>query len=242
MEILTKIQTIGIWGAMAYLREATKLVGQIIFLLFLWAVFFFGWPGNANAAGKADLGGKYDDGDLYIVTSLDYSWDSERFERDIEFDYRYQDKNNITSTNRGLIAYKQRYEFKPKHYVFSLSRYDYNEFRSIDSRMQSNIGWGYKILRSDKIKMSNEFAVGVLYTDMGSEVIFRNSLWFLYKVAPKLNFSNKLLYEAANTPLIRNETEFSYLLTDKVKIGLKNLYTEDPRSDNILSFNVGYAW
>jgi putative salt-induced outer membrane protein YdiY len=196
----------------------------------------------ANGAGQADLGGKYDDGDLYIVTSLDHSWDRLKFETDIEFDYRYQDKNNITSTNKGLIAFKQRYELKPKHYVFSLARYDYNEFRTIDSRLQGNAGWGYKILRTEKIKMSNEFAMGILNTDMGNELIFRNSLWFFYKVAPKLTFSNKFLYEAANTPLIRNETEFNYLLSDKVKIGLKNIYTEDPRSDNILSFNLGYTW
>ena len=90
--------------------------------------------------------------------------------------------------------------------------------------------------------MSNEFALGVLNTDIGNELIFRNSLWFFYKIAPKLSFSNKFLYEAANTPLIRNETEFNYLLTDKIKIGLKNIYTEDPRSDNILSFNLGYTW
>ena len=196
----------------------------------------------ANGAGQADFGGKYDDGDLYTITSLDLSWESGSWERDIEFDYRYQDKKDIRTTNKGLIGFKQRLELKPKHYVFGLIRFDYNEFRPIDSRLQSNIGWGYKILRTEKIKISNEFAVGVLHTDIRNELIFRNSLWFFYKVAPKLNFSNKFLYEAADTPLIRNETEFNYLLTDKIKMGLKNTYTEDPFSDNILSFNVGYIW
>ena len=196
----------------------------------------------ANGTGQVDFGGKYDDGDLYTLTSLDLSWESGSWERDIEFDYRYQDKKDIRTTNKGLIGFKQRLELKPKHYVFGLIRFDYNEFRPIDSRLQSNIGWGYKILRTEKIKISNEFAVGVLHTDIRNELIFRNSLWFFYKVAPKLNFSNKFLYEAADTPLIRNETEFNYLLTDKIKMGLKNTYTEDPFSDNILSFNVGYIW
>jgi len=196
----------------------------------------------ANGSGQIDFGGKYDDGDLYTLTSLDLSWESGSWERDIEFDYRYQDKKDIRTTNKGLIGFKQRLELKPKHYVFGLIRFDYNEFRPIDSRLQSNIGWGYKILKTEKIKISNEFAVGVLHTDIRNELIFRNSLWFFYKVAPKLNFSNKFLYEAADTPLIRNETEFNYLLTDKIKMGLKNTYTKDPFSDNILSFNVGYIW
>ena len=196
----------------------------------------------ANGTGQIDFGGKYDDGDLYTLTSLDLSWESGSWERDIEFDYRYQDKKDIRTTNKGLIGFKQRLELKLKHYVFGLIRFDYNEFRPIDSRLQSNIGWGYKILRTEKIKISNEFAVGVLHTDIRNELIFRNSLWFFYKVAPKLNFSNKFLYEAADTPLIRNETEFNYLLTDKIKMGIKNTYTKDPFSDNILSFNVGYIW
>jgi putative salt-induced outer membrane protein YdiY len=194
------------------------------------------------ASGQAELGGKLDDGDLSIITSIDYSWPTQKFERDIEFDYRYKDENDLVVTNKGLIAFKQRYEFNPKQYVFSLSRYDYNEFRSINSRLQSNIGWGYKILRTEKIKMSNEFAIGVLYTDAGTEILFRNSLWFFYKVAPKLNFTNKFLYEASDIPLIRNETAFNYLLTDKIKISLKNIYTEDPYSDNFLSFNIGYIF
>ena len=216
-------------------RIRDALISGAVYIIILFSPM-------ANGTGQIDFGGKYDDGDLYTLTSLDLSWESGSWERDIEFDYRYQDKKDIRTTNKGLIGFKQRLELKPKHYVFGLIRFDYNEFRPIDSRLQSNIGWGYKILRTEKIKISNEFAVGVLHTDIRNELIFRNSLWFFYKVAPKLNFSNKFLYEAADTPLLRNETEFNYLLTDKIKIGLKNIYTEDPRSDNILSFNLGYTW
>lgn len=201
-----------------------------------------------NSAGYVDFSGKLDSGDLSINTSIDYSWPVGKFERDIEFDYRYKDEDEIVTMNKGLIAFKQRFEFKPKHYTFGLVRYDYNEFRPITHRRQVNIGWGYKIIRSDKIKMSNEFAVGYLNSEMDvgsnsvNEVLFRNSLWFFYKVAPKLDFTNKFLYEASDIPLIRNETAFNYQLTDKIKISLKNVYTEDPDDSNFLSFNIGYIF
>lgn len=198
----------------------------------------------ANANGKLDFGGKLDDGDLFLLTSLDYSWpaESEHLERDIKFNYRYQDKSDRTTTNKGLLQFKQRYEFAKKHYVFGLGRYDYNEFRSIHTRFQASAGWGYKILRTDKIKMSNELAIGMLHTNEGDEVIYRNSLWFFYNLAEKLTFSNKYLYEGSNIPLTRMESELSYQLLDNTKIGIKNIYTEDPISDNIISFNVGYTW
>ena len=196
----------------------------------------------ANATGEVTLGGKIDDGDLSIVTSVDHSWQGKRFINDVEFDYRYKDSNNVKKTNRGLIAFKQRYELQSRHYLFSLLRFDYNEFRSINSRIQSTYGWGYKIFKTEKLKMSNEIATGLLYTNNGNELIFRNSLWISYDVAPKIKFTNKFLYEVTTPEYIRNETSFDYLLTDTVKIGLKNIYVEDPVSDNILSFNIGYVW
>ena len=124
------------------------------------------------ASGQIDFGGKLDDGDLSITTSVDYTWPAGKFERDIEFDYRYKDEDDIRSTSKGLIEFKQRYEFHNKHYTFGLARYDYNEFRPINSRLQSSIGWGYKILRTERFKMSNEFAIGALHTDIGNEVLF----------------------------------------------------------------------
>ena len=209
-----------------------------ILIIFLSLVF----SPIANATGEVTLGGKIDDGDLSIVTSVDHSWQGKRFINDVEFDYRYKDSNNVKKTNRGLIAFKQRYELQSRHYLFSLLRFDYNEFRSISSRIQSTYGWGYKIFKTEKLKMSNEIATGLLYTNNGNELIFRNSLWISYDVAPKIKFTNKFLYEVTTPEYIRNETSFDYLLTDKVKIGLKNVYVEDPISDNILSFNVGYVW
>ena len=216
--------------------------GMIKLIIITIIIAFISPIANATS-GQLDFGGKLDDGDLSIVTSVDYNWAvDQRRERDIEFDYRYKDRNGKISTNRGLIELKERFKFESNHYIFNMYRYDYNEFRAINHRHQANIGWGYKILKTDKVKLSNELAIGYLNTDLGDEVIFRNSLWFFYEVAPKINFTNKFLYEDANTPLIRNETQLDYLLTDTVKIGLKNIYVEDPISDNILSFNLGYVW
>ena len=157
-----------------------------ILIIFLSLVF----SPIANATGEVTLGGKIDDGDLSIVTSVDHSWQGKRFINDVEFDYRYKDSNNVKKTNRGLIAFKQRYELQSRHYLFSLLRFDYNEFRSINSRIQSTYGWGYKIFKTEKLKMSNEIATGLLYTNNGNELIFRNSLWISYDVAPKIKFTN----------------------------------------------------
>ena len=86
-----------------------------ILIIFLSLVF----SPIANATGEVTLGCKIDDGDLSIVTSVDHSWQGKRFINDVEFDYRYKDSNNVKKTNRGLIAFKQRYELQSRHYLFS---------------------------------------------------------------------------------------------------------------------------
>jgi len=190
-------------------------------------------------AGSFDISGKAENKANQFTASLDNSWEAGKWERDVEFNYRYKDANDIRTKNSGLVAFKQRLTFKPKHYVFGLTRYDYNEFRDIKYRAQVGLGYGYKILRTERIKMSNEFSIGFMNNNVGNETYARNSVWFFYKIADKVNFTNKFLYEASDVPLLRNETAINFMLTDKLKLGISNIYTEDPNSDNVLSFNVG---
>ena len=190
-------------------------------------------------AGSFDIGGKVEDKANQFTASLDNSWEAGRWERDVEFNYRYKDANDIRTKNSGLVAFKQRLTFQPKHYVFGLTRYDYNEFRDIKYRAQVGLGYGYKILRTERIKMSNEFSIGFMNNNVGNEAYARNSVWFFYKVADKVNFTNKFLYEASDVPLLRNETAINFMLTDKLKMGISNIYTEDPHDDNVLTFNIG---
>ena len=78
-----------------------------------------------------------------------------------------------------------------------------------------------------------------MHNNVGNEVYVRNSVWFFYKVADKVNFTNKFLYEASDVPLLRNETAINFMVTETLKLGISNIYTEDPRSDNVLAFNIG---
>ena len=190
-------------------------------------------------AGSFDISGKAENKANQFTASLDNSWEAGRWERDVEFNYRYKDANDIRTKNSGLVAFKQRLTFQPKHYVFGLTRYDYNEFRDIRYRTQVGLGYGYKILRTERIKMSNEFSIGFMNNNVGKETYARNSVWFFYKIADKVNFTNKFLYEASDVPLLRNETAINFMLTDKLKMGISNIYTEDPHDDNVLSFNIG---
>ena len=49
--------------------------------------------------------------------------------------------------------------FYPKHYAFGLASVDNNRFRTDRQRIIGAVGYGYKILRTERIKASNEFSI-----------------------------------------------------------------------------------
>ena len=59
-------------------RIRDALISGALYLIILFSPM-------ANGTGQADFGGKYDDSDLSIITSVDYSWSAGKFERDIEY-------------------------------------------------------------------------------------------------------------------------------------------------------------
>jgi hypothetical protein len=58
----------------------------------------------------------------------------------------------------------------------------------------------------------------------------------------KLEVSNKLLFESGTETYLKSETDVTYLIGTNLTVGLRNRYTEDPVSNNVLSFNVGYKY
>ena len=84
------------------------------------------------------------------------------------------------------------------------------------------------------------FPFAQLESDYKSELIWRNSFWFAYKVTENVNFVNKYLVE--NNDYTRNETNLTYKFENGVTLGFSNLYTDDEIDDNITSFNLGYTW
>lgn len=200
---------------------------------------------NAYANGSAKLGGTFVNSDRATITfSADDQWERDKWQRATELDYVYQEDNDIETLNEFYGSLKINYTFAPKHYVFSQLTYDNDQTRLNTNRTSMTYGYGYKLLRTDRIKSSNELSVGYLNSDLFDEMIFRNSLWFFYSITDKVNFTNKLLVEwGDNTDnYIRNETSLNYNFTNNLVLSVGNTYTEDPVDNNVLGISLGVNW
>lgn len=166
------------------------------------------------------LGIEEDDGDIEIDLSLDWEKEIGPWQSIVEFDHVTEESEGKQKTNLTYLNLKQNYQYSDKIYVIGIVQFDADKFREdYETRSVLGGGLGYKIYRSERIKISNEFSVAYLERDI-TETIYRNSLWASMKIADKVNASNKFLYESGNEPYKRNEFEIDYELTKNVFIGL----------------------
>jgi putative salt-induced outer membrane protein YdiY len=204
------------------------------------AIFLSTAVSVVHAESKITLGGTIvKDTSSVATASFDHSKEYGLWQHALEGNYIYNEKNNIRTRNEGYFSFKENYALDERGYAIGSLRVDYDEFRNDSSRTTLGIGYGYKILRTDKIKVSNEFSVGQMNHNLGWHDVITNSLWVSYKVAKRVTFVNKFLVDWADQQYVRNKTELNYQFDEGIILGVSNLYTKDPEIDNITTFNVG---
>ena len=150
----------------------------------------------------------------------------------------YQTTGGAETINRAFFQFKENYALNDKGYLIGVAQVDYDKFRTqYDMRAVTGLGYGYKLLRTDNWKASNEVSFAYLKSDT-NELIIRNSLWVQYKLSTNLSLVNKFLVESGNNPYIRNSTDLMYKLTEKVSLGVGNTYTDNIESKNIFTINL----
>lgn len=192
------------------------------------------------ADSKITVGGTLvKDTSSVLTASIDHSKEYGQWQHALEGNYIYNEKNSVRTRNEGYFSFKENYALDDKGYAIGWLRYDHDEFRADSSRTSISFGYGYKLVRTDTIKVSNEFSVGKMSHDLGWSDVISNSLWASYKVAKRVTFVNRLLVDWADQQYVRNKTELNYQFDEGVILGVSNLYTKDPQIDNITTFNVG---
>tara|TARA_B100001094_G_scaffold267805_1_gene271275 strand:- start:309 stop:959 length:651 start_codon:yes stop_codon:yes gene_type:complete len=166
------------------------------------------------------FGAEVDDGDMELDLSIDWNIEHGKWQTNIEFDYVTEENDGEEEENLTYFNLKQNYQVTPKLYVLSLLQVDNDKYRpNYETRTVLGAGFGYKVYRSERIKVSNEYSIAYLESNE-SEAIIRNSTWISYKIADKLSATNKFLYEGGNESYTRNEFTLDYELADNITVGI----------------------
>ena len=189
---------------------------------------------------KVNIGASLIDAqDLTSNINVEHIHEKDRVRQEYEFEHLYQHVTGKVGKNDFYGLAKANYALDTKNYAIGLVKYEYDHFLRNQHNAVAAVGYGHKILRTDVLKVSNEVSAGVMRTDTDTKPVLRNSLWVRYD-DKRYVFINKMLLEYTDFMYVRNQTELGYKVTNKVTVGLRNVYTRNTQRDsNVTLFNLG---
>jgi putative salt-induced outer membrane protein YdiY len=208
--------------------------------LILSAALLFSSPAYAQVQKETtgSLGGTVINDDNIVLTgAFKHVTDTGPREYSFESDILYKSANGVTSREQINAFAKINQDIHPKHYIQVGARYRHDPRTFSEDQAVYSIGHGYRIIKNDKTKLSNELSVGYKHGTGGySDVVVRESIWLSHKLNETLSVSNKFMIEQGSRTFIQNKAEIKYALTDKLSFSVQDLYTKDKREDNTISF------
>ena len=216
---------------MSTIKKAVISIFVIVFLLLctvqVAAQTTIGGSGEIFASGKDE-----------VTVNLDFDHRTEienGWQYVFESDYYYASENGDVEFHDLYTQFKLNKDLTDESYFLAVLQVDYDEIRDYDIRSVLGAGYGRKLYKSDKWKVSNEVSLAYLEGDT-TELILRNSLWVAYMLSERISITNKALYETSKEAYIRVETELAYQVSDKFSINVSNQHTDSYKKENILTF------
>ena len=175
-----------------------------------------------------------------VTSNFNIEHNSEKGSWQQVYDLEHTYQSGPTKPKNELYALaKVNYSVDNKTYLVNVVKYEYNQYRREQHNLVGATGFGYKLYRSDTLKVSNELTGGAMYTDAGTRPVVRNSLWVRYNKG-KHSFVNKLLLEQTNYLYVRNQTELGYKLDKNLSVGIRHVYSRSyDRTTNVSLINLG---
>jgi len=208
--------------------------------LILLAALLFSFPAYAQVERETSgsFGGTVINDDSIVLTgSFKHVTDTGPREYSFESDILYKSANSVTSREQINAFAKINQDIHPKHYVQVGVRYRHDPRTFSEDQAVYSIGHGFRIIKNDKTKLSNELSVGYKHGTGGySDVVVRESVWLNHNLSKTVSVSNKFLIERGELTFIQNKAEIKYKLSEKTSFSIQDLYTKDWREDNTLSF------
>jgi len=221
-------------------RVMTQRIPFWLVLVVMVALMFVATPANAaNAETSISGGGDFFNGDEDIQVNIDLDHKAELkngWQYVIEADF-YTSYADSTKRQQSLYTnFKLNRDINEKIYILAVFQTDADKFRDYSLRTVAGVGYGYKLFKNEKWKISTESSVAYLRA-MDTEAILRTSIWVSYKPTKNLTFTNKILHENSEEYYLRVENELSYAINERFSIGLANEYTQDYEDESIFMFN-----
>jgi len=162
-------------------------------------------------------------------------------------------EEGVTTAERYTAAAKSDYKFRPRDYVFLALRYEDDRFSGYDYRASEAVGYGRKVLDSDRFRLDAEIGAGARQeriTDGESEQqsLGRLAGDFRWQLSETARFSQTLLLEVDGGTYTRSITGLSARVLGNLSMKLSHeirrntdVPPETEDTDTVTSINLVYS-
>jgi len=158
---------------------------------------------------------------------------------DIDNIYKSSASSGVTQNLFDVYA-KVNYELGDgKNYLQTAGRYQYDEFGTYKNLVVFGVGHGYRVLRTDTVKLSAETSIAQAESVELNQTVFRESVWASYQINNKSTVSEKYLIESGGTfQYQKNVMSLRYQLTDDVAVSISNTWIKDSINNKLTNATV----
>ena len=155
----------------------------------------------------------------------------------------YNDTKGMLLKNEFDSFAKIDYNLNNRNYLQSEARAEYNQLGKYKEKVVFGIGHGYRLIHTNKAKLSFETSAGITEAKGLSEFVVRESVWASYQFSANTHVDDKFLIEHGKShDYIRNKASAVLDLSNHVFVSVTNIYTDDYTISKITSFNIGYKF
>jgi putative salt-induced outer membrane protein len=165
--------------------------------------FLDGWSGSGEAGGFISSGNTDTKG---VAIGVNFAKETRQWKHSVRGFVDYQQQDGVTSRERYFAGYEGNYNITPDFYALLTLSWERDPFSGFDRRFAQSLGLGYKIVNTDRLKLSVEGGPALRqtrFTDGFNDSAFaaRGAVNLDWQISDQLQFtqSGLLFYDSFNT-------------------------------------------
>jgi putative salt-induced outer membrane protein len=219
------------------------------------------WAGQAVAdwSGSGELGLVFARGNTDTETlngDLKLAYTQGRWKNQTSLSFLRSETDGDLDANRFVAANNTNYELSERSYVVGSARYDRDEFSAFDYQASAAVGYGRKLLDSERQTLTLEAGPGIRHSETRAtgesetNLIGRAASDYRLAISETTELTNALLVETgqANT-FVENETALAVAINDRLALKTAfsvrhNTEVEGDRenTDYLATVNIVYSF
>ena len=179
------------------------------------------WSGRA-ALGYLATTGNTENSSLNAAFGLGY--DAGRWHHSLDVTAIGAAENDVTTAEAYSIGAKTKYDFSEFNYVFGLVDWNKDKFSGYDQQVSEAVGYGRRILNSDRHVLNLEVGAGARQSDLRdgtsqNETILRLGGDYAWKLSETADFSQVIVVEAGeDNTFLESVTSLRATLMDNIAL------------------------